>query len=194
MHRWLWDLHLQPAPAGRPNYSMQAVLHDTPPAPTSPWVLPGQYSVRLTVDGQTMTQPISVTMDPRVKTPASHLQQQFTLSKQLYGQIVTINDALSQVRAIRQQLAAKPDAAVEQKLDAVAGREQQGFGGGGRFGGGNALETLTSIRGSLTTLLGELQGADVAPTTSLVQTTNEKLQAATAVLGKWSDLKKELPQ
>jgi photosystem II stability/assembly factor-like uncharacterized protein len=194
MHRWLWDLHLQPAPAGRPQYPMQAVLHDTPPAPSSPWVLPGQYSVRLTVDGQTMTQPIGVTMDPRVKTPENDLDRQFTLSKQLYDQIVAINAAMGEVRTARSRVAGADAGAIQQKIDAVAGREPQGFGGGGRFGGGNAPETLTSIRGSLATLLGELQGADVAPTAALVQAANEKLQAAPAVLAKWNELKKELPQ
>ena len=45
-----------------------------------PWVLPGTYTVRLTVDGATMTQPLVVEMDPRVKTTTQGLQQQFTLS------------------------------------------------------------------------------------------------------------------
>ena len=66
MHRWVWDL--------RP----------TPPAATTqrgqggggggggfgfnrPTVLPGRYSVRLSVDGQTLTQPLIVEPDPRSK-------------------------------------------------------------------------------------------------------------------------------
>jgi hypothetical protein len=32
-------------------------------------VLPGQYKVKLTVDGQSQVQPLTVKMDPRVKTP-----------------------------------------------------------------------------------------------------------------------------
>ena len=193
MHRWLWDMHLQPAPTGRPNYAMQAVFRDTPPSPTSPWALPGNYSVRLTVDGQSLTQPLAVKMDPRVKTPADGLKQQFTLSKQLYDQIVAINAALAEVRAARQRLGGQ-GGDLSPKIDAIAGREQQGFGGGGRFGGGNGPDTLTSVRGSLSTLLGELQGADVAPTQAIVDAVNEKLPAAPAVLAKWNELKKQLPQ
>jgi len=64
MHRWVWDL--------RP----------TPPATTGqggggggggggfgnrPTVLPGNYTVRLTVAGQSYTQPLVVKPDPRVK-------------------------------------------------------------------------------------------------------------------------------
>ena len=45
----------------------------------SPWVAPGVYTVRLTANGQTLTQPITIKMDPRVKiTPG--VQQIFTLT------------------------------------------------------------------------------------------------------------------
>ena len=59
---------------------MQAIVHDTPQAPTSPWVIPGQYTVRLTASGKSYTQPLTITMDPRVKTSAGDLQQQFALA------------------------------------------------------------------------------------------------------------------
>ena len=195
-HRFLWDLHYQPAPSGRPNYPMQAIFQDTAPAPTSPWALPGQYTVKLTVSGHSTTQPLTVKMDPRVKTPAAALAQQFTLSKQLYDQVATMNAALAQVRTIRGKLAAAPDAALEQKLDAVAGREAAGFGGGGgggRGAGAGATDTLASVRGTLALLMSELQGADVAPTTQLVSAVNDRLKAATAVMARWSELEKELP-
>ena len=52
--------------------------------PHGPWVLPGTYSVRLTVDGKSYKQPLTVKMDPRVPTPAAGLALQFSLSKQLY--------------------------------------------------------------------------------------------------------------
>ena len=44
------------APGSRNAYPIAAVPHDTAPAPTSPWVLPGDgYSVRLTVNGKTFS-------------------------------------------------------------------------------------------------------------------------------------------
>ena len=45
--------------------------------------LPGDYQVRLTAGGRTLTEPLTVRMDPRVKTPGLALRQQFLLSKQL---------------------------------------------------------------------------------------------------------------
>jgi hypothetical protein len=84
MHRFVWDLHY-PKPAGaEQSYPISAIYHNTPTEPSGPWVAPGTYNVRLTVDGKVYTQPIAVRMDPRVKTPQIVLNQQFQLSKQIY--------------------------------------------------------------------------------------------------------------
>src|SRR5205823_6067329 len=81
MHRFLWDLHYQPiagAPAGgRGGLPIAAVPHNTVANPSTPWVAPGPYTVKLTVNGTTYSQPLTVRMDPRVKTPPLALHQQF---------------------------------------------------------------------------------------------------------------------
>jgi hypothetical protein len=41
-------------------------------------ILPGSYSIRLTVDGKTLTQPLVVEKDPRSKNTGADLQAQFT--------------------------------------------------------------------------------------------------------------------
>src|SRR5690242_9851276 len=66
MHRWLWDMRRQPL-QNTSGVPMTAILHDTPANPTGPWVPPGEYTVRLTVDGKSQTQKITVRIDPRVK-------------------------------------------------------------------------------------------------------------------------------
>ena len=43
------------------------------PAVNAPWAPPGAYTVRLTVDGKSYTQPLTLRLDPRVKTPAAAL-------------------------------------------------------------------------------------------------------------------------
>ena len=58
---------------------MTATYRNTAPQATSPWVAPGDYTVALTVDGKTFTQPLTVAMDPRVKASAADLQEQFDL-------------------------------------------------------------------------------------------------------------------
>ena len=84
MHRFVWDMHYAPVPGIAPSYPIAAVPHNTAPAPTSLWVMPGQYTVVLTAGGKTYTQPLTIKMDPRVKTPLAGLREQFTESMQLY--------------------------------------------------------------------------------------------------------------
>ncbi len=58
-HRFIWDLHWPPPDAlsrGH-DYPMTAILQDTPRHPLGPWVLPGQYTVRLTAGATTSRSP-----------------------------------------------------------------------------------------------------------------------------------------
>jgi photosystem II stability/assembly factor-like uncharacterized protein len=82
-YRFLWDLRYDPL-ALPPAFGMNAVYRNTPIMPTSPWVLPGTYTARLTINGKAYTQTFDVRMDPRVKTSMVGLQQQHDLSVQMY--------------------------------------------------------------------------------------------------------------
>ena len=83
MHRFLWDMHYTPVPHVEPEFPMTATYRNTAPAATSPWAAPGDYTITLTVDGKTFSQPLTVAMDPRVKASAADLQEQFDLSWQV---------------------------------------------------------------------------------------------------------------
>jgi hypothetical protein len=82
-HRFIWDLHYTPlnVPA---SYPISAIYKNTPPESTSPWVMPGNYTVRLKVNGQTFSQSLIIKMDPRIKTSAADLQKQHDLSMVCY--------------------------------------------------------------------------------------------------------------
>ena len=60
MHRWIWDLRPTPPPrpAGGGGFSGRGAV---------PMVLPGIYTVKLSVGGKSYTQPLVVKMDPRTK-------------------------------------------------------------------------------------------------------------------------------
>ena len=78
-HRFLWDMKYNPLNIPV-EYPMTAVIHNTAPVATAPWVMPGNYTVKLTVKGKVYTQNLSIKMDPRVKTPIAQLQKQHDLS------------------------------------------------------------------------------------------------------------------
>ncbi len=62
MHRWVWDLRPTP-PAGTRTGALESFFFGG----RGPMVLPGTYTVKLTVNGQSYTQPLIVKLDPRAK-------------------------------------------------------------------------------------------------------------------------------
>jgi photosystem II stability/assembly factor-like uncharacterized protein len=175
-HRFVWDLHYPPPEGGRRSYPIAAIYHDTPSRPLGPWAAPGQYVVRLTAAGKTYEQPLTVRMDPRVKTPAEGLAQQFTLSMQCYEEGRKAREALAQLRKLRAQVQERRAKAGEgtladaladwdKKAAALEGAERRR---GERPMGGPREPTLAQQAGELQRLLDVLQGADVAPTTQAV--------------------------
>jgi photosystem II stability/assembly factor-like uncharacterized protein len=83
-HRLVWDLRYAPPRGGRRAYSIAAVYRNTPSGPVGPFVQPGRYTVRLTVDGSVVERPIDVRLDPRVKIDPADLQAQTDLSMACY--------------------------------------------------------------------------------------------------------------
>jgi photosystem II stability/assembly factor-like uncharacterized protein len=80
MHRFVWDLRHERPMGMRRGYPISAIDGYTPAEPRGPIVRPGDYVVRLRVDGTVASQPLHVEMDPRVETSPAGLAQQWELS------------------------------------------------------------------------------------------------------------------
>ena len=94
LHRWVWDLRYAPPITGTHSYSMATVFGvDTPMLPEGPMVVPGKYQVRLTAGGRTLTRPLTVTMDPRVKASPAELTSQFDLGLRIWNAIQSAKSA-----------------------------------------------------------------------------------------------------
>ena len=110
MNRAVWDLrYTTPEPIGpytTQSYPMQALDERTPPEPRGLLVAPGTYEVRLTVNGTTYRQPLQVTMDPRVKTPAQGIVAQRDLGLKILDAMTVSYAANQQVAEVRAALAA----------------------------------------------------------------------------------------
>jgi photosystem II stability/assembly factor-like uncharacterized protein len=220
MHRYTWDLHYQPLDGGGrlggPTLPISAVRYNTVPSPTTPWVNPGTFTVKLTVNGQSYTEPIVVKQDPRVKTPPLAMQQIYTLSKAAYDGAIDAQIAAKQAHDVRAQIAAMaPQAkdpltqsltALDKKLETLEGAPASGAGGrgrGGRGGGGGAPgggrggtpessaspDSLTSASAALAGVMNLLQGADVQPTTVQLNTIATARATAARAMAKWSAIK-----
>ena len=221
MHRFVWDVHYQPiadsigAGGGRGGLPITAIPHNSAPAPGTPWVPSGTYRVKLTANGKTVSQSITVKQDPRVKTPALTMQQVYAATSALYFGAVDAQAAIVKATAWRDQIgtvrgSASGDAAAaltafERKLEAVVGAPAAGAGGrGGRGGGGGApqaaaatpsAETVQSVRTQLGGLMNSMQAADVAPPANTLNAVAAARAAALRVMGKWKALETiDLPE
>src|SRR6266702_4562079 len=104
MHRYVWDLRGEPPKSLNKEFPISAIPHDTQLLPLGAWALPGSYTVRLTVDGKQFTQPLTVKMDPRIKSTLAELQSQAALQAGSASGMNQSYDALSQVQSVRDQL------------------------------------------------------------------------------------------
>jgi hypothetical protein len=144
---------------------MTATYRNTAPQTTSPWVAPGDYTVVLTVDGKTLTQPLTVAMDPRVKAPTADLQEQFDLSWRLYQMRLKLapmgekfDEIAEQLTKLKARAAERAD--VTQRLEAFAQTLMKFGPPHPRPGASPSFFVLDSTR----QLFNDIEVADAAPT------------------------------
>jgi hypothetical protein len=204
MHRLIWDLHYPLLEGSRGlSYGMAAVYRDTPAGPFGPWVHPGDYKVKLTVDSRSCTQPLTVKMDPRVKALEADLEKQVLISMRCYEGTQQIRATVAQTRRLRDQLktarerAGEGDlretlGALDRKVAALEGNFSP-RGRPGMFRSEDTPPTLARISGDLGAVMSLVQGADQAPTTQALAAFDTSIKTLSELLARWTDLKtKEL--
>ena len=97
MHRFPWNLRYD-SPTEIP------VAFYAGNGPEGPIVLPGTYTLKLTVDGKSQTVPAEVKLDPRVHVSESDLQKQSDLEMKVRDDIEALHVAVNQIRGVRSQL------------------------------------------------------------------------------------------
>ena len=118
LHRLVWNLRLKgPPPIPGAYYDMGG--------PVAPMVLPGQYSLTLTVDGRHYTQPLAVVTDPRVHVTPAALQQQYGLMLKLNRALADDHAAANAIIGVRAQLEGIAQRLAEQPADRSLVRQAQ---------------------------------------------------------------------
>ena len=138
-----------------------------------------------------MTQPLTLRLDPRVKTPAAGLAQLASLSRQLYDAAVATHAAYLQARSQASTLA--EGSATRARIDSIAPPPARGGGrrgGFGRRGGaGGATPTLNGASDALLAAAMAMQSADVAPTAADIAAADRAKAQASAVMARWNSLR-----
>lgn len=103
MHRFVWPLrYAQPAALSEGNANADGI-----------WVVPGHYTVELTVDGKHMKQPLVVAPDPRVKMTDQDYAGQFAFARQVEEAQFHVVTAQHEASALHKALAAERTAAAD---------------------------------------------------------------------------------
>ena len=198
MHRFVWGLHYAAPATARKDYPISAVPHDTPRLPLGPTALPGTYTVRLTVDGKASTAPLTVKMDPRVKTSAAGLAEKFQAETRMSSLMTDTGRILLQGGSIRAQiekLNAQPNAQTKDAVDAFQKKLNSLLGAqGGFFAPPSQEVTVGRVNGQAATLYLQIWQVDAAPTSSQMEALTRTERDAADVLKRWSEFKdRDLP-
>jgi photosystem II stability/assembly factor-like uncharacterized protein len=191
MHRFSWDLHYEPigeeprAGGG----ATGAVPGHTYPRVETPWAPPGEYTVRLTVAGRQYTQPLTLRLDPRVKTPAADLERAAALAREMYDGAVAAHAAYEEARALVARLEASGSnlkTEVEALAPAPRPRERRRFFGPQPPAG---PPTLNGVSESLMRAAMSMQEAEVGPTEKQVAACEAARARLQEVMQRWNALR-----
>jgi hypothetical protein len=194
MHRFVWDLRYPLAKGVRESYWR----------PSGPLAVPGNYTAKLTAHGKSSTQPLTIKMDPRVKTPQEALVRQFELASRLSARQGEVSMALEQAEELQKQIEARKKEASEkaevakaleelkQKLEGmVAPYGNAGFGLFGLAVPGKEQEALPKVAAALADLIIIVESADAAPTTDASTASEKWDKAAEETLAQWAAFQKQ---
>ena len=188
LNRVNWDLFYDDPPAVRHDLEdeMNMVPGSTTPGPHGPQVIPGVYTLKLTVDGQVYTRTVTVLNDPRVGQSPELMaglkaQNQLTLlsvkgMQQSYAGRDEVNAVRDQIKAVMQSNPSEDVGTQAKQLDAALLKIGGGLpaGGGFRRGGGgdpNAMQSFFDLNTTFSTMVSMMQvGLDMAPTPTQVAT------------------------
>jgi hypothetical protein len=191
MHRFVWDLHYE-TPDNFPRSFF---------GPTAPLAIPGNYTVKLTVDGKSIAQPLVLKLDPRVKTSQGDLEKMFRaeslLAKNLAGLALATrlaSDSDAQIATIKKNLPRKKE--LEEALNTFERREGELLGPQteaefGVFGIAPPATSTVTLREAMNAVNGLLligQASDFAPTADAAVAIEKWDAAASGVLGRWKKL------
>ena len=138
---------------------------------TGPQAVPGDYTVRLTVDGKVSTQHLIVLKHPLHRTATqADLEEQFALAIQIRDKVSEANNSVIRIRAITQQVADRlgksTDAALKSRGDALVaalGAVEQDIYQVRNQSGQDPLNFPIKINNRLASLLEVVESGDAKP-------------------------------
>jgi len=155
-----------------------------------PFVVPGEYSLVLTVDGKTYRQPLTITPDPRVHASQSDLVQQLNAEMNISAQMSATFDGYEQVRALRTAISERQkslgsDAARKDVADALKALDDQAVD----IGEGKSEDPgIGPLNREVARLAFMIESGDARPAALLQLGVDQYCQGLTKRLTQWREL------
>jgi hypothetical protein len=188
MHRFSWDLHFEPL-GDEPREgggATGAVPGRTYPRVESPWAPPGEYTVRLTVNGQQFTQPLSLCLDPRVTISDEDLALINSLSREMYDMAMEANAAYEEARALVTRLDAAGNAEAKAQVEEMAPEPLTGIAlRYRRYFGSSGPPSLRSLKYALLDAAMAMQAAEVRPSQRMIDACDRARAQYADVMERW---------
>ncbi len=191
-HRFIWDLRHEPPPGSEREFAIAAVYRNTPTGPHGPFVPPGRYTVRLTVDSVVLERPLEVRLDPRVTISAADLQMQTDYSLACYSGYLRLQKIRESLETLLQNPAIPKNAKKQEALQTLRG---SGLPGNPDFLYGSITamapdkETIVRLQNKFLHLLNVLQSAEVRPTQQAIAGVKALEEMLEALIQRWEALK-----
>jgi photosystem II stability/assembly factor-like uncharacterized protein len=190
-HRFVWDLH----------YAFPADVHTSFYGPKAPLALPGNYTVKLTVNGQSHSKPLFLKMDPRVKTSQADLEKMFRAESGVEKNLADLSAAMKHAQELQADLATRKKelasngeaaealAALDHKTAELMGVQvEHELGVFGLTVPTTQTVTFREALHATTGLLSIVQSADSAPTADAVVAIEKWDSATKSILERWDAL------
>jgi photosystem II stability/assembly factor-like uncharacterized protein len=189
LNRFVWDLDYEGA-------------SKVPHAPlwggntSGPRALPGTYQVKLTVLGKSYTAPLEIKSDPRLSVTQADLEKQFALSIKIRDKLTETDDAINQMRDLREQMNAinkrlkndprgKAIADSGKSLDKKMTEVEEALIQTKAKSGQDVLNFPVRLNNHLAALGGVVASADTAPTKQSYEVFDMLSKAVDEQLAKW---------
>jgi hypothetical protein len=98
LQRAVWDLRHEGAA------KIEGAKIDSGDPGEGPMALPGAYTLRLVVDGQSFATPVEVRLDPRVTVSRPDLEEQLAFALALREDLSRLSSTVRDLRAVREQV------------------------------------------------------------------------------------------
>jgi hypothetical protein len=154
--------------------------------------LPGTYTVRLTVNGKSLTAPLTVKMDPRVTASRAELEAMFAEESELAGVVNASAKADLEAHSAQEQiekLTKNAGADTKESLETQGKALQELLSGKEKAADEKEEPGLDDVAGEAVGLYGQVGQADAAPTAAQQMAMAHVAGESKEVLEKWERMK-----